>query len=889
MSRPRGVRRFFRLPVGRRGAEDEVELEFRHHLEMRIDELVDEGHRPDEARRIAEAAFGDRRWHREQCVVQRRREARMTWARESMGNVVADVRYAIRGIRKQPGFAAAVVLTLGLGIGANTAIFTVVDHLLIRDLPFVDPDELYAVRMKGPGGFQATDVATDLALALDDAGELGRVYRSTRLSAVRSDGPEPTTLVLQAIEPGFTSLLGLPPALGRPFNQEDALPGGSRATILSHSYWVSAFGQDAQVVGRSLVVDSIPLTVVGVMRPELRYPVYGATDLYVPLASDATALGRNVGRLEVVTRSDPEAVPGTEAAAESFVTAYREDRGEESDLVPVWSPLNRPMVNPDVRRALYVSLGAVTLMLLVALVNGVNLMLVRGTMRSREIGVRLALGGSRARVVAQVLAESVVLALLSGAAALALAVVGVEVLWSMAPDELTFFGGQDIAVDGRILAFVAAVSTGSGLMFGLLPALRTVTAADATSGTALSAHGVGGRRRVLARQGMVVGQVAVSLTLLFGAGLMGRSFYTLVSQDPGMDPEGLVTMNVQLSPGRYPEADARAAFLRGVAERLEGIPGITAVTVGGMGLPGSAITFGDGLYLDGSDAPVAEGFVILPFASADPTLRTTLGTRLLAGRDLLPEDRTAERRILATEALARRLGAASPADAVGLRFTLGEDGSPMEVVGVVEDARLEGMDPMFGREAFFRLYDEDAPARNLGFLVRTEGPFAPVREAMRNAVLEVDPGQPIQSFLPLRQVLHDSVQKPRFFTVLLTVFAACGLFLAAVGLYGVLSFSVSLRVREMGIRLALGAAAEDVRGLVLRNGLALAVLGALVGGALALAASGAMEDLLFETSATDLGVLGVTAAVLLAAAGLASYLPALRATRVDPVEVLKAD
>ncbi|MEJ2206759.1 MAG: ABC transporter permease [Gemmatimonadota bacterium] len=889
MGRPRGVRRLFRLPAGRRRTENEVELEFRHHLEMRIDELVDEGYRPDEARRIAEAAFGSRRWYRQQCVVQRRREARMTWMRESIGNLTTDVRYALRGIRKQPGFAAAVVLTLGLGIGANTAIFTVVDHLLLRDLPFVEPDDLYTVHARGTDGFLASDLPSDMALALDRADGLGRMYWSTRLSAVRNDGPEPTTLVLQAIEPGFTSVFGLPPTLGRPFNPDDALPGASRAVLLSHSYWVSQYGRDPDIVGRGLVIDSIPLTVVGVMRPEFRYPLYGATQLYVPLASDATALGREFARLEAVTRLAPEEVPGVEAAAARFVSGLRESLGDTSTWLPAWSPMNRPMVNPDVRRALYVSLGAVTLMLLVALLNGVNLMLVRGTTRSREIGVRLALGGSRTRVVAQMLAESAVLALLSGAAAVVLAVVGVEALWSMAPGELTFFGGQDIGVDGRILAFVALVSTGSGLLFGLIPALRAVTAAGATSGTAMSTHAASGRRPVLVRQLLVVGQVAVSLTLLFGAGLMGRSFHTLVSQDPGMDPEGLVTMNVQLSPGRYPDENTRAAFLRGVTERLWGIPGVTAVTVGGMGLPGTAVTFGDGLYLEGEPAPVGEGFTILPLATADPTLRVTLGTRLIAGRDLRPEDRPDDRRVLATETLARRLGATSPSDAIGQRFTLGEEGRPMEVVGVVEDARLEGMDPRFGRAAFFRLYDVDAPGHNLGFLVRAEGAVPPLREAMQAAVRAVDPGQPIQELLPLQQILHDSVQKPRFFLTLMAVFAGSGLFLAAIGLYGVLSFSVSQRLREMGVRLALGAAAQDVRGLVFRSGLALATLGTLVGVALALAVSGALEGLLFETSATDLGVLAVTAIVLLGAAALASYVPALRATRVDPVAVLKAD
>ncbi len=812
----------------------------------------------------------------------------MRGMKELLSAVGADLRYALRGLRKRPGFAAAVVLTLGLGIGANTAIFTVVDHLLIRDLPFEKPDELYVIQALRPQGFRVPEIPLDVARTLDDA-DIGPVFRSGRMSMVRDDGASPTTITVVAIEPGLSAFLGLPPAVGRPFNPDDAVPGTGHRVILSYGYWVGTFGQDPEIVGRTIVLDSIPVVVAGVMSPEFRYPLFGTTHVYSPLASDGTSLGRTLDRLAVLTRTDPETVERTQAVGDAFLAALPMERGESDSWSLFWAPLNEPRVNPDVRRALYLTLGAVTLMLLVALVNGVNLMLVRGAGRAREIGVRLALGGSRRRVVAQMLAESLVLALVSGVVALTLALVGVEALWSMAPAELSRFGAQDVSVDTRILFFVALLATGSGLGFGLLPAVRAVSAGDSTSGARLSSHSASDRRRTGSRDLLVVIQVAASLTLLFGAGLLGRSFSALIRQDPGMEPQGLVTMNIQLSRGRYPDAEGRAAFLRSVTERIAAIPGVSSLTVGGFGLPSSGVAFAEGLHIEGEATPVTEATLILPYASGDRTLLATLGTRLIAGRNFSVDDEVADRRLLVTESFAKRLGVRSPSDAVGLRFTLGEGTAIREAIGVIEDARLEGMDPVFGKEAFFTLYDQDAPGSNLGFLVRTTGPFEPIRKAMASAVREVDPGQPIAGFLPVEDLLHDSVSKPRFFLTLMAIFAVCALLLAAIGLYGVLSYSVSQRMREMGIRVALGAAASDVRLMVLRHGLALALVGSLVGAATALAASRVMESLLFETSPTDILVLLATATVLLSAALIASYLPARRATRVNPVEVLRAE
>ncbi len=864
-------------------------LEFEHHLQMRVDELIDEGCRPDEARRLAEEAFGDLVAYRNACEGEQRREARMTTMRELLGNVLADVRFALRGMRAKPGFAASVIMTLGIGIGATTAIFAVVDTLLIRDLPFAEPDELYQVHAEYEGGFWVPSMRRSIAMDLANGStEMGPLALAGRITAVRNDGPEPVTLNIEALQPGLSNLLGVPPMLGRPFNPDDAVPGAPRVVLLSHGFWSGPMGGDPEVVGRQIVLDDTRYEVVGVMPRSFVFPLYGTTQLYAPLATDGTVLGRPLRELDVILRVPESDFARVDQIAQARVAALVEAEPEQTGFKAKLVEMNKPGTNPSVRRGLYVTLAAVSLMLLVALVNGVNLLLVRGTTRAREIGVRLALGGSRGRVMAHLLTETLLLALASGGVAVLLSWLGVDLLWSMAPNELTLYSRGGVTVDGRVLLFAGALAGGSGLLFGLLPALASVRAGDATTSASLGGHTNVGRSRHRSRSLLVVLQVALSLTLLFAAALLGRSFLSLVDQDPGMEVEGLLAMDLQLSSGRYPSPESRAAFLDQVRERVAGIPGVTALTQGWYGLPGSGITFADNLYVEGQAMPVSEGEFIIPYATGDASLRSTLKTTLLAGRDFQPDDQ-AQRRVQISLSLARKLGAVDAGDAVGVRFRQSEDGRPYEVVGVVENVRLEGFDTTYPADALIRLMSPDAPEPYAGFLARVSGDPGPVMEAMRAAVLAADPGQPISSIHTVADSMRDSVQRPRFFLTLMTVFACVGLFLAGVGLYGVMSFTVSQRTREMGIRVALGAHTQDVRRLVMRGGLGMAAVGTALGAGAALASSRVLESLLFETSPRDVWALVGTASLLLATAALASYLPARRATRVNPVEVLKAE
>jgi putative ABC transport system permease protein len=874
--RPKGVRRLFHMR--RRGwIEEAVDEEFEHHLAMRVDELVEEGMRPEEARRVAEAAFGNRRTYRGLCLTEQRREERMTKAWEVFGSVRSDVGYALRGFRKAPGFTAAIVLTL------------VVDTLLLRDVAFERADEVHQVYRVLDNGFALPDLRPEEALALDEV-QRGTVvpFLSGRLDAVRSDGPEPRMLNIEALEPGFTDMLGRAPILGRPLNPEDARPGARPVALLSHAFWMNELGGDPEVVGREIVLDDIAHEAIGVLPRDFRYPLYGTTDLYVALADDGTALRRPLRAIAVTLRvpeGESERITG---ALLSFVEGHVERRPGSEPWSPRLHPLNGDRGNSDVRQALLVSAGAVFLMLLVALVNGVNLMLVRSASRSREIEVRQALGGSRGRIVRQLVTESLVLSLMSAMVAVALAAVGVEALWAMAPRDLTFWAPAAVEIDGRVLGFVALAALAVGLMLGIVPALRGVSEAAATPGRPSRA---GGARVTRARSPglLVVFQVATSLVLMFGAALLGRSFSTLVGQDPGMEVEGLLSVSLELSPARYPSEEAAAGLVAQVRERLQAIPGVTAATWGHYGLPASGITFGEGLYLEGSNEPLTPETLVMPLAEADATLRVTMGTPLLGGRDFAEDDLPEDRRLLVTASLARRLGAAFPADAVGVRFRFGPDGSPWEVIGVIEDARLEGLDPLYGREAFLRLADPESPGRDIGFLLRVDGPMGVVQRAVREAIHEIDPGQPISELTTVADQMRASVRTPKFFMTLMIAFALAGLTLAGLGLYGVLSYAVSQRTREVGIRLALGAATADVRSMILQGGLVLGTTGTLIGVAASLYLGRLLEGLLYETSPRDLGALAATGAFLLAVAALASYLPARRATRVDPVEALRSE
>lgn len=887
MSRPRGVRRFFRLRPRRDWVEDSVDLEIQHHIDSKIDELVARGVPTDEARRVAEDAFGDLSRYRAACIAEQKREVRMTWWREVFGGVVGNVRWAVRGLSRSPGYVVAIVLTLGLGIGANTAIFTVVDALMLRPVSFERPEELQQIMPSYDDYLLSFFDPETAQLWAREASFLSPMSMYAREAGLRTDGAEPQTLTVVGLSPGSTDILGVAPVLGRSFNRDDAIPGAGGVALVSQSFWISEWGSETDPIGRELTLDGRSYEVVGVMPRKFHYPTFGRTDVWVPLADDMTMLGRSARQIQIVFRADPEGVDALTERMKALVAGWK-----ERDPKVVWTPelsaLNQPRVNPDVRRNVWVTFGAVAILLLVALVNGINLTIARGTTRVREIGIRLALGGGRGRIARQLLTESLVLALFSGIVAVGLALLGVDALSALAPRELTYLGTGTIDVDGRVIAFAGVLTVTVGFLFGLLPALRTVKVARATSGTSLSVYGAttGGRHRL--RAALVVAQVAMSLVLLFGAALLGRSFATLVASDPGFEPDGLARLEFTMAPSIYPTGEARTAMVTRVMDRLRGLPGVRSVALSGGLPPNAGISFGNAIYVAGRAEPVVEGDVFLPMTTGGPNLRATLGTALIAGRDFLPSDDPAARIALVSEPFARVL-AERPELAVGKRFRI-DDGVEWEVTGVIEDLKLMGLDERFGDFGMISLMGDPSRMRSWASIaVRYEGDPALVFGEMRSAMREIDALQPIRALGTLDDALWESVDKPRFFLTLMAVFAGVALSLAGIGLYGVLSFAVNQRRREMGIRLALGANVRDVRTFVMRRGLRMAVGGAVIGVGVALWMARLLEAMLFETSSWDLPTLVAVMTVMLGIASLASWVPARRATRVDPVEVLKSD
>jgi ABC-type antimicrobial peptide transport system permease subunit len=841
------------------GVEEEaVDLEILHHLEMRIDELIEQGCDPAEAKRLAHDAFGDLVRYRRECVVERKRGVRMMWWREMVGTVVGDARYALRGIRRAPGFAMAIVATLALGIGANTAIFTVISATILKPVDFAEPDELYMVHARYvEQDFLYSWVNAEGARAW--AGE-DTPFRSigfnARVRVTARVGEALETVGTQGIAPGLTDMLGVTPMLGRPFTVADSEPGAEPVVIIGESYWSRALGRRPDVLGTSIDLDGTTYRIVGVMGRRFRYPTFSVNELWVPMKEDWTVAGQAMSQIQVTVRIPEDEYEATLARAEAFASNIQE------------------------------VVGAVGLMLLIALVNCTNLTLARGTTRARELGVRLALGGSGSRVAAQLFVESFILALIAGAAAVAVAYVGVQGLVAIAPRDFTAFASRPIEVDGPVLAFAGGLTVVVGLFFGLMPAAFSVRKTDATSASAIGSHGGASRAYHRFRGTLVVAQVALSLVVLFGAALLGRSFNRLVSVDPGFEVENLIELGLSLSPTTYASPEARAHFAGELTERIRDLGGVTSAMYSVGVPPGAGITFGDALWVEGSSEPIQEGDVYIPFTEGRTGYAELLGVELLAGRFPAADDDPAVRGVVVDEDLARALGGVS--ESVGKRFGFDEERG-YHVLGVIRDLKVMGLDDRFGTYAMVTQFGGERLGTYFTVAIRTDMDPEALFGSIRDVVTGMNADQPIQQLRTIADSYAESVARPRFFLTVMTTFAGLAVLLACIGLYGVLNFAVMQRTREMGIRLALGARAEDVRGLVMRGGIGMAALGVALGLVGAYWSSTVLEALLFDTSARDMVALGGAAVVMLGVAALASWLPAWRATRVDPAGALKAE
>lgn len=875
-------------PIPGRGPRNAIDEEIRHHVREHAELLEARGWSADEARREAQRRFGDADRIRHELRKIERRETRRVKTMELLRSIAADAAYALRGLRTNLTFAAAVVVTLALGIGAATSIYAVIDAILIRPLPYEDAERWVELnRATGDGGYAQGVPASrtpEWREAADDLFEGWVMYRRDGL--VRTDGTQAQSLEVVAVSPGADTLLGIPLLLGRGPTAEDARPGAPPVAVLSRSYW-ERMGADPAVLGSAMRLESGPVTVVGVLRGGVKFPQLGDDpDIWLSMRSDLTYADRGVRMVQGLWARLPEGVAlavGQERADAVAEALARSGAGGEEGARAFGVrlvPLDAHRANPDVRQALWTFAATVGAIFLIALVNGTNLLLVRASTRSREFGVRTAMGASRSRLLRQLLMEGLMLGLLSGGAAVAFAWGSVTAMAGIVPSEVLYFSPHAFQVGGRTLLFAFLASLVAGILLGLLPALEALRRRDPLASLAGWGGSDGPTRRRL-RDGLVVAQVALSMVLLVAAGLFANGFGRLLAVDPGFDVERVALADLMLSPTRYGDPAARADFGRRLEEALEARSEVEGVALH----TGEGSSFGVALEAEGR--PVREDQPeIVPHSAVAEDYFSTVGLEVVAGRGLGVGDAGTDN-VVVDQDLARFLWGGE--GAVGRRFRLGEGWEWMTVVGVVEELMLRGRDERSGPYQFLGAKPTDQAGPYLGVAMRTSGSPSELLGVFQEVLREVDPEQSYWRLRTAADALAEEEEKPRFLVTLMSLLAAIAVTLASVGLYGVLAYSVSRRSREIGIRIALGAARRRVRRMVMLEGVAVAGLGVVIGVVGALATTRLIEGLLYGVEPHDPATFIVTAGLFLGLAAMASLLPAGRATRVDPVEVLKAE
>ena len=808
-----------------------------------------------------------------------------------MSGLVQDLRYGLRMLLRSPGLSAAAILALALGIGANTAIFSVVNAVMIRPLPYDDPSRLLAIYQtwaRDPSGHKG--LSEDDVVALRGAtGTLARVAAYANPGAgglTLADGAGAELVRGTRATWELFDVLGTPPLLGRVFLPEDDRDDADPVVVLSHALWMRRFAGDPAVVGRSVVVDGRPHTIAGVMPPGFRFPRDGAADLWA-IFRVRPSESRPPYYIRAIARARPDAGPGAIAAELQAIRQRIQERFPESpgDWTLRSGPLKDEMVG-DVGPSLLILLGAVALVLLIATANIANLLLARATARRKEIAIRRALGAGRMRLARQLLTESLLLAGAGGLLGVVLALWGTDILVALGPRGLP--RREEIGLDDGVLLYTAIVTVASGLLFGLAPVLT------ATRSRLSAALGDGGRgatdhagRRL--RNALVVGEVALAVTLLGGAGLLIKSLLRLEQVNPGFDTGNILTASLTLPAARYDSGAARSAFFERLVERAERLPGVEAAAVS-MALPPHLLVMTNPYTVEGRPAPPGRSATAVPHLLISPGYFRALGVPLVRGRLFTAADVDgAPFVVVINDVMARQVFPGE--DPVGRRLQLG-DFDPRApwgtIVGVVGDVKYSGLDQA-PRPTMYTPYVQDSWWPAMYLVVRSRLEPAALARAVRAEVAALDTEVPVARVHTMRELLGESVDAPRFRTTLLGLFAAAALVLAVVGIYGILSYTVGQRTQEIGIRMAMGARGRDVLALVLRQGMALAGLGIGLGLAGAFAVSRALAGLLYGVRPGDPATLAAVGLLMGVVALVACALPARRAARVDPMVALRSE
>ncbi len=877
------MKRFFQRHVRR----EESELELQAYLDRETEENIERGMSPEEARRAARLKLGN--------VTNILGDISQQDSFGAFETVWHDIRYGVRMLLKHRGFALISLITLALGIGANTAIFTVVDATLIRPLPYPNANRVVMVwehRLPDGQSQNVTSPATFLNWRQDNTvfDQMAAIFND---SSTISGGDTPELIGTASVSPNFFSILGANAAIGRTFvPAQDGNSDSNRAAVLSFEVWQRHFGSDPNVLGSKITLDDNPYTVVGVMPRGFQFFVkqqsfsQKRTEIWVTMNFTPADRARHGRYLQAIGLLRPGIT--LPQAQDAMLSLHRRLEEQDPASMKNWTvnlvPL-RSQLTGDVAQGLRLLLAAVGMVLLIACANVATLNLARASSRRHEIAIRMALGASQKRVVRQVLTESCLLAILGGLAGFCLGYLCLTVLKSIAPANLIPL--EALQLDFRVFAFATVISLFAGLLFGILPAVNAARTAPREPLQEGAAAARGGERSGIARRVLVVAEVAIALVLLMGAGLLIRSFQRLVAVDPGFRPENLLTAWIQFPNARYEKDDQKNQFFAQLLDSIRAIPGVRSASADGF-LPFAGIIAGTGAQVEGQPILPPSQQPDVNVSLVEPGFFETLGIPLISGRTFnRSEAFVATNNVVISQSMARQLWPNE--NPLGKRVTIymKRENKPSTVIGVVGDVKHAGLADPVHPTAYWS-YPE------LGFqfmtlVIRTDGDPRSIIPALRETVLRIDKNQPIADVVPMETLLTTSTARTRFATQVMAAFAAIASLLAITGIYGIISYDVNQRTREIGIRMALGAQRAGIIRLILSRGMALAGLGIAFGIVAALALTRLLTSILYDTRPNDPAVYAFAGLTLTTVALCAGYFAVRRISSIEPMSVLRRD